>query len=184
MTDELQGYTFSFPLFTFPLDAQKELKRIEVIVTPKPYTSMRALADLRELLMHVEDYELVRKVCGVEGKGLEDLFRGIQTGIPRAFDVQKPEEYEAFLARLERLSLVYIIHGLSSYDQYISLFHANGPSHPQSLLVYALAVGALNDEAHSIAQSILEFYHFYRVDIAELSWVRSRLLSYQRYGGV
>jgi hypothetical protein len=109
-TQEQEEHTFSLPLFTFPLDTQKELKRKDITAKPNTYTMYSALSAIRELLLHIEDYELVRKVCQVEPgkKGLNDLYMGIQTGVPCYYDAKKPEEYAAFLTRLEQLTLQYL----------------------------------------------------------------------------
>ena len=109
MTNEAQeqeGQIFSLPIFTYPFNPREKLKRKDVVANPNTYT----MYTVRELLLHIEDYELVHKVCQVEAdkKGIGDLYMGVQTGVPRYYNAKEPEEYAQFLARLEQLSLTYL----------------------------------------------------------------------------
>lgn len=190
---EEQKITFSFPTFSFS-NVARWVKRQEIAVWPKEYMMISALYDMRELLMHIEDYALIKKLGNTDKGGLYELSQAVQTAIPRYYDNHSPEsveQYKTYLGKLEMLTRDWVLkHDRSLIQQYpfdpvVDRYTQDVQVHDHAVMLYAMAIAALSSsEVADMAYTLLEYFLYYRVGSFSydtptgLNWVRNQVYSY------
>jgi hypothetical protein len=175
--------TFSFP----KLPSLTE--RDEVEVEPDVYTMMRGLHDMREFLMHIEDYDLIKVLGDTTKGGVGELSQVIDKVVPYYYDEANTEKYTRLLGKLENLTKEWIVkqgpYATGQTDRYVTTYFQRTQVYPHAVMLYAMAVAALGGHGIALAHYVLDYFLLYRIDpesIPELPWVRSHIASYERYG--